>query len=62
MTPVWQVYFEVANFDATAARACALGGEQGFWRDAPNAGRIGAIVDPGGGTFLIAQPIRNDNT
>jgi predicted enzyme related to lactoylglutathione lyase len=57
MTPVWQVYFEVADFDATAALACALGGEQGFWCDVPNAGRIGAIVDPGGGSFLIAQPL-----
>jgi predicted enzyme related to lactoylglutathione lyase len=57
MTPAWQIYFEVASFDATAAHACALGGEQGFWRDVPNAGRIGAIVDPGGASFLIAQPL-----
>lgn len=57
--PAWQVYFEVENFDATAARACALGGEQGFWRDAPNAGRLGVIIDPGGGIFRIAQPNRS---
>jgi len=57
MTPVWQVYYKVDDFAATAARACELGGEQGFWRDAPNAGRIGVLVDPGGASFLIAQPL-----
>lgn len=57
VTPAWQVYFEVTNFDASAARACALGGEQGWWRDAPNAGRIGIVLDPGEGLFLIAQPL-----
>ena len=55
--PTWQLYFEVTDFNATAARACALGGEQGFWRDAPHAGRIGIIVDPGGAPFQIAQPL-----
>jgi len=55
--PAWQVYFEVTDFDATATRACQLGGEQGWWRDAPNAGRIGIILDPGGGAFEIAQPL-----
>lgn len=57
VTPAWAVYFEVTDFEASAARACALGGEQGFWRDAPNAGRIGVVVDPGGGAFFIAQPL-----
>jgi predicted enzyme related to lactoylglutathione lyase len=57
VTPAWQVYFEVADFDASVARACSLGGEQGFWRDAPNAGRIGVVLDPSGGLFLIAQPL-----
>jgi uncharacterized protein len=57
VTPAWQVYFEVTNFEASAARACAQGGEQGFWRDAPNAGRIGVIIDPRGALFLIAQPL-----
>jgi predicted enzyme related to lactoylglutathione lyase len=55
--PAWQPYFEVTNFDATAARACELGGEQGWWRDAPHAGRIGIIIDPHGGLFEIAQPL-----
>ena len=57
VAPAWQVYFEVTDFDASASRACALGGSQGFWRDAPNAGRIGEIHDPFGGLFLIAQPL-----
>jgi predicted enzyme related to lactoylglutathione lyase len=57
VTPAWQVYFEVADFDASVARACSLGGEQGFWRDAPNAERIGVVLDPSGGLFLIAQPL-----
>jgi uncharacterized protein len=57
VTPAWQVYFEVADFDAAAKQACDLGGEQGFWRDAPNAGRIGVIVDPADALFLIAQPL-----
>lgn len=57
LEPMWQPYFEVTDFNAAAAHACALGGEQGFWRDAPNAGRIGVIVDPDGALFLIAQPL-----
>jgi predicted enzyme related to lactoylglutathione lyase len=57
VSAAWQVYFEVTDFEASAARACALGGEQGFWRDAPNAGRIGVLTDPGDGLFLIAQPL-----
>lgn len=56
VTTAWQVYVEVADFDASAALACRLGGEQGFWRDAPNAGRLGVIIDPAGALFLIAQP------
>ena len=55
--PGWQVYYEVENFNASAQRACSLGGSQGFWRDAPHAGRIGTLVDPDGGLFWIAQPL-----
>jgi predicted enzyme related to lactoylglutathione lyase len=57
ISPAWQVYFEVKDFEVSAARACALGGEQGWWRDAPNAGRIGVVLDSSGGLFLIAQPL-----
>lgn len=53
----WQVYFEVKDFEESAALACSLGGSDGFWRDAPNAGRIGVITDPAGATFQIAQPL-----
>jgi len=55
--PAWQVYFEVSDFDATAARACELGGQMTFVRDAPNAGRIGVLEDPGGGLFCVGQPL-----
>lgn len=55
VTPAWQVYFEATSFDAAAAMACRIGGSQGFWRDAPNAGRIGSITDPAGAMFQIAQ-------
>lgn len=55
--PAWQVYFEVSDFDAAAARACELGGRLTFFRDAPNAGRVGVLMDPGGGLFCVAQPL-----
>jgi len=55
--PAWQVYFEVSDFDATGARVCALGGEQGFSRHVPNAGRVGVLLDPGGALFCVAQPL-----
>lgn len=55
--PAWQVYFEVTNFDAAKAMARRLGGSDGFWRDAPNAGRIGVLFDPSGALFEIAQPL-----
>jgi predicted enzyme related to lactoylglutathione lyase len=57
VTPRWQVYFEVANHDATASRACELGGTSGFWRDVPHAGRIGHLTDARGGEFVVAQPL-----
>jgi predicted enzyme related to lactoylglutathione lyase len=53
----WQVYFEVSDFDAAAARACELGGQVTFVRDAPHAGRIGVQLDPGGALFCLAQPM-----
>lgn len=57
VTPRWQVYFEVANHGAAARRACELGGQSGFWRDVPHAGRIGHLTDARGGGFVVAQPL-----
>jgi predicted enzyme related to lactoylglutathione lyase len=62
LTPTWQAYFEVDNYNAAVARACNLGGEEGFSREVPQAGRIGVIVDPGGASFLIAEPIKATST
>jgi predicted enzyme related to lactoylglutathione lyase len=59
LTPMWQVYFEVANYDAAVSRACELGGEEGFSREVPRVARIGVIGDPGHATFLIADPIKS---
>jgi predicted enzyme related to lactoylglutathione lyase len=58
LTPTWQVYFEVGNYDAAVSRACELGGEEGFSREVPHVARIGVVGDPGHATFLIADPIK----
>ena len=57
IAPAWQVYFEVDDFDAAGSRACELGGKLTFFRDAPNAGRVGVLLDPGGALFCVAQPL-----
>ena len=62
LTPTWQVYFEVENYDAAVSLACDLGAEEGFSRDVPQVGRIGVIVVPGGAIFLIAAPLKSVST
>jgi uncharacterized protein len=57
LTPMWQPFFEVEDFRAAVTRACAHGGEDGFWRDVPRVGRIGVIVDPGDASFIIVHPL-----
>lgn len=52
--PHWNVYFNVADVDATMARAEELGGNviaPAF--DVPDVGRMGYLADPGGGTFAV---------
>ncbi len=52
----WNVYFTVADVDATAATLDRLGGNvlvQAF--DTP-AGRMAVLQDPQGGTFSVIQP------
>jgi predicted enzyme related to lactoylglutathione lyase len=54
--PHWTVYFDVADADATAARAVELGG--GVRRPAlhvPGVGRIATLADPQGAAFAIYQ-------
>jgi len=59
ITPTWQVYFEVSDYNAAVALACQLGGEEGFSRDVPQVARIGVVIDPGDAIFLIASPIKS---
>jgi predicted enzyme related to lactoylglutathione lyase len=58
LTPMWQVYFEVSDYNAAVAHACRLGGEEGFSRNVPQVARIGIVVDPGDASFLIADLIK----
>ena len=56
MPPHWNVYFNVADADATAARIESLGGKTmapNF--DVPGVGRMGVFADPQGGMFNIIQ-------
>lgn len=56
--PHWTSYISVADADATAARAGALGGTQAFREafDVGNAGRVAAIQDPTGAMVSLWQP------
>jgi predicted enzyme related to lactoylglutathione lyase len=54
--PHWNVYFNVEDADATAARIEELGGKAiapNF--DVPGVGRMGVFADPQGGMFNIMQ-------
>jgi uncharacterized protein len=50
----WAVYFEVADTDATAAKALELGGSVGFEPyDIPHVGRLAVLADPYGAAFTV---------
>jgi uncharacterized protein len=52
--PRWSVYFQVADCDASAARAQSLGAQ--VWvppRDIPGVGRFAVLSDPQGAAFSI---------
>lgn len=55
---MWNVYFAVADADATAAKTVALGGKV-FQppADIPNTGRFAVLADPQGAAFSILKPI-----
>ena len=56
LPPHWNVYFNVADADATAARVAELGGTTvapNF--DVEGVGRLGVFADPQGGMFNIMQ-------
>jgi uncharacterized protein len=52
----WNVYFAVADCDAAAARAQALGGQVLVPpQDVPNVGRIAQVADPQGAPFAVVK-------
>jgi predicted enzyme related to lactoylglutathione lyase len=55
--PHWNVYFNVTDVDATAAKAESLGGKAfapAF--DVPEIGRLAGVADPSGATFWLMGP------
>ena len=57
MPPHWEVYFAVADCDATAGEAARLGGSVlKEPADIPGVGRFAVLRDPQGATFSILQP------
>jgi len=50
----WAVFFEVADTDATVARAGELGGSVAFQPfDIPHVGRLAVLADPYGASFTV---------
>lgn len=56
VTPRWSVFFAIDDWDVAIRRATSMGAELEFWRDVPNAGRLGIIRDPSGAVFCIMRP------
>jgi predicted enzyme related to lactoylglutathione lyase len=55
--PAWVGYVAVADVDASATRAIALGGAMHKApEDIPNVGRFAMMADPGGAVFVLFQP------
>lgn len=56
MPTSWGVYFEVADADASFAKAQSLGAKPLMpLMDVPNVGRFGALLDPQGAAFSIIK-------
>jgi len=54
--PYWTVYFQVADCDATVAKARALGGRTLFGpKDIPEVGRFAMIQDPQGAVLSVIE-------
>lgn len=51
--PQWSVYWEVADVDATAAKAVALGGQLLMEAEDTPYGRLGSLSDPSGAAFKL---------
>lgn len=56
VTQRWHVFFAVDDWVTAVKRTMAMDGELEFWRDVPNAGRLGIIRDPAGARFCIMRP------
>jgi predicted enzyme related to lactoylglutathione lyase len=55
--PFWMPYFQVADVDATTAKARAAGGTVHVEpQDIPSTGRFAVLVDPQGAAFAVFQP------
>jgi predicted enzyme related to lactoylglutathione lyase len=55
-TPSWQVYFEVADCDATVATVTKLGGSVSVpATDIPGVGRFAMLSDPAGAAFAVIK-------
>lgn len=52
----WAVYIQVADADATAARAVELGGQIEMAPEDTPYGRLGVLVDPTGSRISLLQP------
>jgi predicted enzyme related to lactoylglutathione lyase len=53
----WLPYFQVADVDASAAKATSLGAQIHFGpQDIPDAGRFAVIADPQGAAFSVFTP------
>lgn len=57
ITAHWRMFFAVDDWDAALLRLARVGGEMIFWRDVPNAGRLGMISDPGEAGLSIMKPL-----
>lgn len=57
VAPMWLPYVQVADADATAARAARLGGKvHAEPTDIPGIGRFAILADPAGATFAVMKP------
>jgi predicted enzyme related to lactoylglutathione lyase len=57
--PNWMPYFQVADVDASGAKAASLGGHVGVGpTDLENVGRFACIADPQGAVFAVFTPKR----
>jgi predicted enzyme related to lactoylglutathione lyase len=57
VTPRWQVYFAVNDYNEIVRRTESLGGALEFQRDVPETGRLGVLRDSARAVFVIMKPL-----